>query len=62
MNYIAVIIGTLILISCGIISLIYWYKKIDSETALAYGIYIIIQLILWISVLIVLAQYWSSQP
>lgn len=34
----------------GVICLIYWHKKIDSKTTWIYGIYIVIQLILWLFV------------
>lgn len=56
-----VIISESILIIVGIISIIYWYKKVDSETTWLYGIYVIIQLILWLFVLIGLQQYWLMQ-
>lgn len=55
-----VIIGESILVIAGIISLILWHKKIDSETTWMYGIYIAIQLILWLFVLIGVQQYWST--
>ena len=55
-----VIIGMIILIVAGIISLIYWHKKIDSHTTWIYGIYILTQLILWLFVLIGLQQYWLA--
>lgn len=55
-----VIIGMFILIVAGIISLIFWHKKIDSDTTWAYGIYIGIILIVWLFVLIGLQQYWLA--
>lgn len=55
-----VVISEGILIIAGIISLIFWNKKIDSKTTWKYGIYVVIQLILWLFVLIGLQQYWSS--
>lgn len=48
-----------ILAIAGVLSLIYWYKKIDSKTTWIYGIYIVIQLIAFLFVLIGLQQYWS---
>lgn len=54
-----VLVGMIILILAGIVSLIYWHKKIDSETTWIYGIYIMIQLIAFLFVLIALQQYWS---
>lgn len=53
-----VIIGMTILTIVGIVSLIYWHKKIDSETTLIYGIYIGLILILSLFVLKALEQYW----
>lgn len=47
---IKVIILETILIVAGIVCLICWYKKIDSKTTWIYGIYIAIQLILWLFV------------
>ena len=55
-----VIISESILIIIGVISLIFWHKKIDSETTWIYGVYILIQLILWLFVLIGLQQYWLN--
>lgn len=55
-----VVISEGILIIAGIVSLIFWHKKIDSKTTWIYGIYVVIQLILWLFVLIGLQQYWSS--
>lgn len=54
-----VIIIETILVIAGIICLTYWHKKIDSETTWIYGIYIVIQLIVFLFVLIGLQQYWS---
>ena len=48
------IIGIIIII--GIICLIYWHKKIDSETTWVYGIYIVIVIILFSLVLLKLEQ------
>ena len=55
-----VIIGESILIIAGIISLIYWHKKIDCETTWLYAIYIIVILIFWLFVLIGIEQYWLT--
>ncbi len=55
-----VIIGAVVLMIVGIIALIFWHKKIDSNTTWIYGIYILIQLILFLFVLIGLGQYWST--
>ena len=57
---IKIIVSESIFIIVGIISLIFWNKKIDSKTTWIYGIYILIQLILWLFVLIGLQQYWST--
>lgn len=54
-------IGMTILIIVGIASLIYWHKKIDSETTWIYGIYVIIQLILSLFVLKALELFWTTQ-
>ena len=56
-----VLIGMTILIIVGIASLIYWHKKIDSETTWIYGIYVIIQLILSLFVLKALELFWTTQ-
>lgn len=53
-----VVIGMTILIIAGIISLVYWHKKIDSETTWIYGIYIVIILIFSLFVLKALESYW----
>ena len=53
-----IFIGMLILIIAGILSLIWWHKKIDSETTWIYGIYIIVILIFSLFALIALEQYW----
>lgn len=52
------IISIAILVIVGIISLIYWDKKIDSETTWIYGIYVTIILILSLFVFLGLQQYW----
>ena len=54
-------IGMTILIIVGIASLIYWHKKIDSETTWIYGIYVIIQLILSLFVLKAFELFWTTQ-
>jgi hypothetical protein len=56
-----VIICESILLITGIISLIYWNKKIDSETTWIYGIYIGLNLILSLFVLIGIEQFWLIQ-
>ena len=58
MNWFRVILGTFILTVAGIIALIYWHKKVDSETTWIYGIYVVIQIISFLIVLIGLEQYW----
>lgn len=45
-----------ILVIVGIICLIFWHKKIDSETTWVYGIYVVIVLSLLLFVLIGLKQ------
>ena len=60
MSVFRIILGILILLLVGIVSLVYWYKKIDSESTWIYGIYVIIQIILWLFVLINLEQYWLT--
>lgn len=57
---IRVVLGMFIMIVVGILSLIYWHKKIDSRTTWIYGIYIVLNLILLLFVLIGLEQYWST--
>lgn len=52
------IISMTILVIVGIVSLIYWDKKIDSETTWIYGIYVTIILILSLFVFLGLQQYW----
>ncbi len=54
-----IIISESILIIAGVLSLIYWHKKIDSKTTWIYGIYILVQLIFFLFVLIGIQQYWS---
>ena len=53
-----VVIGMSILIVAGIVSLILWHKKIDSETTWIYGIYIVVMLTFSLFVLKALEQYW----
>jgi len=53
-----VILGMTILIIAGIVSVVYWHKKIDSETTWIYGTYVLINLILSLFVLKALEQYW----
>lgn len=57
MNWFKVILGMVIITTVGIIALIYWHKKIDSETTWIYGIYVVIVLILSLFVLIGLEQF-----
>lgn len=56
-----VLVGMIILIIVGILSLIYWHKEIDSETTWIYGIYVIIQLIFSLFVLKALELFWTTQ-
>lgn len=56
-----VLVGMIILILVGIVSLIYWHKKIDSETTWIYGIYVITQLIFSLFVLKALELFWTTQ-
>lgn len=53
-----VYLGMIILIIVGIASVIYWHKKIDSDTTLIYGIYVVIQLIFSLFVLKGLELFW----
>lgn len=57
---IKIILSEGLLIVAGIISLIFWHKKIDPKSTWIYGIYILIQLIFWLFVLIGLQQYWLA--
>lgn len=52
-----VIILEIILTIVGVICLIYWHKKIDSKTTWIYGIYLVIQLILWLFVGLEIEQH-----
>lgn len=61
MNWFRVILGMLILTIVGVISLIYWHKKIDSKTTWLYGIYVVLNLILSLFVLIGIEQFWLIQ-
>ncbi len=56
---IQVVIGEGLLIIVGIISTIFWHKKIDPHTTFIYGIYVVVILILWLFVLIGLQQYYG---
>lgn len=56
-----ILISETILIIAGILSLIYWHKKIDPKTTWIYGVYITVQLIVFLFVLTGLQQYWSNQ-
>ncbi|MGN1012259.1 MAG: hypothetical protein ACI4ON_00290 [Clostridia bacterium] len=58
MNWFRIISGTLIVVVVGILSLIEWHKKIDSETTWIYGIYVVICIILSLFVLIELELFW----
>lgn len=57
-NWFRIITGILIISVIGIIVLIKWHKEIDSETTWAYGIYILLQIILSLFVLIRLELFW----
>lgn len=52
------IVGSSILVIVSILSLIFWYKRIDSHTTWIYGIYVILQVTIWIFVLFSLNNYW----
>ena len=56
MNWFRVILGMTVITIIAIICLIFWQKKVDSETTWIYGIYVAIILILFLFVLIVIAQ------
>lgn len=56
MNWFGVILGMAIITIVGIIVLIYWHKKIDSETTWIYGIYVVMVIILFLPVLIEAGQ------
>lgn len=47
MNWFRVILGVTIITIAGIIALIYWHKKIDSETTWIYGIYVVAIIIIF---------------
>ena len=53
-----VIICECILVTVGIVSLIYWHKKIDADTTWVYAIYIAIIIILSVFALITIEQFW----
>lgn len=61
MNWFRVTLGMLILTIVGVISLIYWHKKIDSETTWIYGIYVVLNLIFSLFVLIEIEQFLLIQ-
>lgn len=46
------IISSIILAIIGMVCIIFWHKKIDSDTTLVYGTYVIIIIILLIFALI----------
>lgn len=52
-----VIICECILVTVGIVSLIYWHKKIDADTTWVYAIYIAIIIILSLFALITIEQF-----
>ena len=56
MDWFRVILGMAVITIIAIICLIFWHKKVDSETTWIYGIYVAIILILFLFVLIVIAQ------
>lgn len=60
MNWFRVILGMIILIITGIISLIGWYKEIDRKTTCIYAVYILVIIILSLFALIGLEQYWLT--
>lgn len=60
-NWFRIILGTLIITVVGIICLVKWHKKIDSEVTWVYGIYIILQIILSVFVLIGHEQFYLTQ-
>lgn len=51
-NWLVVFEGMAILIIIGVACIVYWHKKINSETTLRYGIYVVIHFITGIIVLI----------
>lgn len=53
-----VVLGMIVLIIVATVSLIYWHKKIDSESTWIYGIYVGMQVIACLFVLKALEQYW----
>lgn len=60
MNWFRVILGMIILIITGIISLIGWHKEIDRKTTCIYAVYILVIIILSLFALIGLEQYWLT--
>lgn len=58
MALLRIVLGIIILIIAAILGIIYFYKTIDSTSALIYGIYAAIILILSLFVLIGLEQFW----
>lgn len=58
MNVFRIVLGEVLIFIAGVMSLIFWHKKIDSKTTWIYGIYILIILIAFLFVLIGFEQYW----
>ena len=60
MNYFRIVLAVIIFIIVDSIVLVSWHKNIDAKTTWIYGIYVIVQTILWLSVVIIFEQYWST--
>lgn len=60
MNILRIVLAVFIFLSVGIFVLVKWHKEIDAKTTWIYGIYIIVQIILWVSVVIILEQFWLT--
>lgn len=58
MALLRIILGMIILTIAAILGIIYFYKTIDSTSALIYGIYATTILILSLFALISLEQFW----
>ena len=62
MRILRIVLAVIIFLGVGTYVLIKWHKEIDAKTTWIYGIYIIVQIILWISAVIGLELYWSTHP
>lgn len=56
MNVFRIVLGEVLIFIAGVMSLIFWHKKIDSKKTWIYGIYISIIFIVSLFVLIELEQ------